>query len=270
MGEPGHSPICVVCGQSIAGGYYRDVWGQSACREHGVPPTCFNCHRFVGEGGQHLQDGRHLCARCIPSVVSTDQHKQWAEEKVRSMLAQSGITDLGRNVVVHISNAASVNFIVNLKSPKPSFLGVASSESRRMGDKVQYRHRINVLNGLHKVYFAAVLGHEFLHCWQRQHDIRLPRQIEEGFCELGCYRVLSLIGTPLARYHIGLMETNRDPDYGDGFRLVRTLAESNRLTLLPDVMRLLLRTYLYSDQSEQSFQRALTEKHHLGGFYKLK
>ena len=112
---------------------------------------------------------------------------------------------------------------------EPHSLGVTlSSIHTQNGYALQTRvDGIAVLRGMPSTLFQGVTIHELGHAWLAVHNIRpLPLWAEEGFCELLSYRYYMNLDTDESRYHAHNIEQNPSPIYGDGFRRIRTLADT--------------------------------------------
>lgn len=225
-------------------------------------PQCFNCHHPVYDNALHLSDGRWICSTCQPSVVRSQWQIDWVFTRVKDLLLSVGI-ELPTSVYVRIDNSASLNSLRNCPGNTLNFVGLSASQIQRSSNTiVRQRHRVNMLNGLHRAYFAGVLAHELLHVWQNAHDIELEPQLCEGFCEMGCYLMLKHIDTPLAHSHIRLMLLSSDPVYGEGFRQMKERFERLTRQDLPTLMRATLAEMLYSNLHGNQLRAALA-KHQL-------
>lgn len=227
---------CTICNSDIRGRYLIDAWQQPICAHHTVE-YCSACGRFVKPSDLHLPDGRCLCSFCQPSIVTTPQHIEWVEIRVRAILASHGITDISQNVPIHIVSPAEMarknrSKQINLLQPgltlTAQMMGLFFSKCR---------HTIYMFDYLPKVQFAGVLGHEMLHVWQNEKGISLPPPLTEGFCNVGSYVVYQSIGNELAKYYVKRLEENTDPVYGDGFKEVKRIY-AERQDLLKTVERI--------------------------------
>lgn len=258
-----HEHTCFVCHQPIHGGFCRDEWGNVVhygCRT----PLCCNCFRYTDSEALHLSDGRVICKTCLPSVVRNQWQINWVRPRVLSLLAKYGINDLPAHIYIRIDNSASINGLMNQSGIDPKAVGLSSTQMRMSSsNRIEQRHRVNILNGLHRAFFAGVLAHELMHIWQRSHFIELDDLHNEGFCELACYLMLRQINNPIARLHMSRMEYTPDPVYGNGFRAVRAVYNSLPRPSLPDTMRLMLANLLYPTMHGATLQAALRNNHKL-------
>ena len=87
--------------------------------------------------------------------------------------------------------------------------------------KKQPLHTIFMLFGLPKIEFEGALAHELMHVWLFERQVRLSLREIEGFCNLGNYLVFSRKPSPMASYLLKNLQTDDDPIYGGGYRLMR-------------------------------------------------
>lgn len=218
---------CIYCGTPIVGTYCKDPYGQAAHAEHAK--MCFCCGRFVVAGTPQMADGRFQCEDCRRKEVSKDEHIAWVDKRVRDMLARHGITDIPKQV--------SYELVVPKVVP-----GRKPTATHQMGQTVttvtgwQMRHRVRMLNHLHRIVYAGVLGHELLHVWQNEHHIHLSEELTEGFCNLGSWVVYEQIGTAVSKAMMEKLLKDPTPIYGEGFRRVKALYDKLGTGSLPQTM----------------------------------
>lgn len=223
---------CAYCGAPIVGTYQIDPYGQAAHVAHAK--RCFCCGRFVKGGTPQMADGRFQCEDCRKKEVVKDEHIEWVDKRVRQMLARHGIADISENV--------SFELVVPKVVP-----GRAPTVSHKMGQTVtmttrwQMKHKVRMLNHLHRIVFAGVLAHELLHVWQNEHHISLSSELTEGFCNLGSWVVYEMIGTEVARAMMEQLQKDPTPVYGDGFRRVKALYDQQGAGSLAATMNILKR-----------------------------
>ncbi len=207
---------CTYCGKSLYGRYQLDMYGNAAHVEHAK--MCFSCSRFVTENDVQLPDGRWQCADCRQKEVSTSQHIQWVYARVRQMLEWHGIREWPSNK----------NLTIELVQPKFT-PGREPTRSHQFGLTITSRsffsmtHRVQVLNHLHRILFAGVLGHELLHVWQHEKGIHMQPELTEGFCNLGSWVVYQKMQTPVSNAQMHHLENDPTPVYGPGFKIVKSV-----------------------------------------------
>jgi len=93
-------------------------------------------------------------------------------------------------------------------------------------EKQSNYYNIYLYEGLSRIIYTSTLAHEVLHLWQWEHNIVLPADLREGFCNLGSYMVMKNIKTEDAIMRIKMYERDTDPIYGDGFRKMKNIYDN--------------------------------------------
>lgn len=207
---------CVVCDGVLLGQYGYDSWEQAAHLSC-IEGNCFSCGRILNKNHKKLQDGRFICEVCIPSIVANDAAVNWVDQRVRAVLQSVGITNLPKTPIEIVSKQKLIH-LQNNKAMGDTF-GLAQYFAT--GGNKQFK--IFVLDNLPKTYFAGILAHEYMHVWQYQHNINPPKEICEGFCNLGAMAMYQKINTKLSAVLLDQMEKSPDPVYGEGYRKVKTI-----------------------------------------------
>lgn len=217
---------CVICEQNIIGQYVLDSWNQVAHDFHKLS-FCFSCGRIITKNGYVLPDGRHLCEHCQPTVVQTKKQVEWVEKKVRGILSKVGIDDIPQNVPIEIVDSYQLMKIQGIKEIDANQRGLALFNQIISNGRKKTEHKVDILDHLPKIEFAGVFAHELLHVWQNDKGIMPPKDICEGFCNLGSFAVYSDINNPTAIQYIDQMEKSPDPVYGEGYRKVKRHLDKN-------------------------------------------
>jgi hypothetical protein len=213
---------CVICKDIIYGQYYTDNWGQAvhtSCKmKH-----CYCCGRIISTNGKLLADGRDICEFCLTSVVVNQNDIQWVDERILAVLKSVGIVGLPK-VPIEIVEKSKLNQLMNTQSTAVGdSYGLAQYTA--LGSQKQFK--IFILDHLPKTFFAGVLAHEYMHVWQYQNNINPPRDICEGFCNLGSMAFYQKINTPLSKLLLEQMKKSPDPIYGEGYRKVLRYRDKN-------------------------------------------
>ena len=151
----------------------------------------------------------------------------WVDKKVRSILTHLGIDDIPRNVPIEIVDSYQLMKIQGNKEIDANQRGLAMFNQTISNGITKTEHKVYILDYLPKFAFAGVFAHEILHVWQNEQGIVAPKDICEGFCNLGSYAVYSDINNPAALQLIDQMEKSPDPVYGDGYRKVKRHFDKN-------------------------------------------
>ncbi len=218
--------VCCICGKKTLH-YVRDYWGNTACAEHGH--ICLYCGSFVREGqtflfscvreGQKLSEPRWICDKCQVSIVRTPEEIEQCRKEVMTIFKANGITGIPEDIPIRLSDMKDL----------PGFQGKVIwglNKGRVSSSRARYSFEILMHQNFPRVVFKGVLAHELLHSWIALYSIRLPNNEEEGLCNLGEFLVLKQEKSKEADYLINwTLEQNRDPVYGDGYRLMKKRLE---------------------------------------------
>ncbi|MBQ8853873.1 MAG: hypothetical protein IJZ67_06160 [Alistipes sp.] len=214
---------CIICDKPLVGSYRRDQWGQKACVEHTIV-NCSSCGRMTLPTDIHLADGRSVCSFCKGKVVSKIEHIEWVYSRIQEIFEQNFLSLPGK-IPVELVTSEQMMTLYNspsLAGKTPSGLTV-SGGSGIFG--MPMRHKVYMLDYLHKVVFGGVLAHELLHVWQNEHHILLPTAHCEGFCNMGTYLFYTYLDNELSEKLAKAMMASPDPIYGEGFRQVKAVFE---------------------------------------------
>jgi hypothetical protein len=212
---------CVVCDGLLLGQYAFDNWGQTA-HLNCFNGNCFSCGRLLNKNHKKLQDGRLICEGCNTSIVANSEDINWVDQRVQAVLKSIGITSIPRTPIELVSKQALIQ-MHNSNSIGDTY-GLAQYVA--IGSTKQFK--IFILDNLPKTFFAGVLAHEYMHVWQYQNDINPPREICEGFCNLGSMAMYQKINTQFSSFLLEQMEQNPDSIYGDGYRKVHRFWQKNQ------------------------------------------
>ena len=229
---------CVVCGKELFGSYKIDCWGQGFCEEHGTECLCQNCMRATGADGVRLMDGRRVCGQCKDKVVIKDAHIDWVYSRLLEIFKKNFLT-LPENISIKIVSLTQIAHLAQApKGREP--MGLTHSQHSGLF-MATMQHQIYMRDYLHKVVFGGVLAHELLHVWQNEHHITLAPQYCEGFCNLGTYLFYSYLNNELSEKLMESMMRSTDPIYGQGFRRVKEIFETQGNRNLEKTMEILKR-----------------------------
>lgn len=213
---------CMICKDMIYGQYYTDQWGQAAHTSCGIQ-NCFCCGRIIFPKEKKMADGRDICECCLTSVVVNQRDIPRVDERILTVLKSVGIVGLPK-VPIEIVSKSILNQSMNSQNK-----GISNSYELTQYTAIgcQKQFKILILDHLPKTFLAGVLTHEYMHVWQYLNNINPPRDICEGFCNLGSMAFYQKINTPLSRVLLEQMEKNPDPIYGEGYRKVKRYWEQN-------------------------------------------
>ena len=244
---------CVVCGKQTRR-YKTNFWGQAACAEHAE--ACWYCGRFLSEatqGGRRVKytynrDGERtqkdvpLCGLCERTLVATPENIERYRREVMDIFRKNGIEGIPDDIPITLSDMVEEG-----KEMGRGLWGL--NYSHLSPSRERYSCKITIHRNLPETLFKGVLAHELMHSWLCLYAINLTDAECEGFCNLGKYLVLHSSDAPEAEYLISwILETNTDPIYGEGFRLMK-----KRLDKLGwrHLMRALRREYTSTEIAER-------------------
>lgn len=206
---------CIVCNYIITGSYQYDAWGENAHTSCDIK-NCFCCGRILSNKGKQLSDGRFICEICDGSLGQNTADIQWIDERVLAVLKSVGITGIPKTPIEIVQKQK----LLHLMSSNSGFGDAYGLAQYTFNGSVKH-FNICILEHLPKTFLAGVLAHEYMHVWQYQNNINPPRDICEGFCNLGAMAMYQKINTKLSSVLLEQVEKSPDPIYGEGYRKVR-------------------------------------------------
>jgi hypothetical protein len=105
------------------------------------------------------------------------------------------------------------------KSGIKNCIGLAYSQR----NSIFFSRRISKIflsDELNYPHLEAVLAHEIFHIYSSYNDLKLSKLEEEGSAELLAYYVYHKLGEQSSKVNKNKFIKNKDPVYGDGFRIV--------------------------------------------------
>lgn len=225
------APRCVYCGKPLTGEYMVNYWGEHYCKEHQKQyPACAFCGRLVPPQQQEVgpnKSGSVRCPICRANAIGTMNQAQPVFAHLQQWMSDNGMMYNSIPLSLELCDRAKLNEYMGDHS-EPHMLGITMSTTHTVdGQEVRTEvDRIAVLSGMPTMLFQGVTIHELGHAWLVIQGIKgLPPWAEEGFCELLSYRYYAQLNTPESRYHVKSIVENLNPIYGEGFRLVRSIAD---------------------------------------------
>ena len=215
---------CDICNEAIVTEYYMDAWGNKFHAEHKENGFfCNTCSRIISKnltgGGIEFNDGRHMCKLCSASMINSDYLK------IESI---NNVMDILKEIDVSINDQfLSIN-LVDRESLQSATFSISSHSKKTIKGYTYYNNNeyiINILWGLNRLEFEAILAHELLHVWIDYNNIKLNKSKLEGFCNLGSVLVYDNYDLELARILKKSIEENPDPIYGKGYKYMNSLLE---------------------------------------------
>ncbi len=223
-------PKCVACGVRAAKGVL--LGGDQSrfiCEACSLKPQCFDC-QMPGDW-KRLPDGRSLCPPCRKTAVldaapagrifdaARSQMKSmmdlYTTHKVRCFLVGQDRLE-GSGKVSGGTEYGLFEYVATIESVS----GPGVKESNRVSEE---SWSVYALYGLQEDKLAEVFCHELAHDWMQTYYPGIKDQkLKEGWAEYVAWRMNAICGRQALNKRI---ESNKDPVYGEGFRLVRQKAE---------------------------------------------
>jgi hypothetical protein len=223
------TPNCFLCSEKsmdrvkIAGHDYCDKCGKlNKCDACGLPSN-----------GSKLDDGREICKSCSKLGVKDNDIAQKIYLEVKEKLSKKfniettkdlPMSLIDKNEMIKIKGASShaeSGFYRQKESQhfKKKVDSLGNEQSRELvRSSIEDRH-IYILTFLPENVFRNVVAHELMHNWQMSYYPQIEDdKIEEGLAEYMSYLL------NVDEKDMDLIERkmeNKDPIYGDGFRLVK-------------------------------------------------
>ncbi|GAA2962446.1 protein DA1 [Actinokineospora diospyrosa] len=209
---------CTVCGGEPLGTYELSMHEEATCASHPVAARCTLCGRPAPDPrapGWSRWGAAARCPRCALGAIETQEDARGQIPEVRAAMAALGI-ELTRRVRVTLAGHGPLSVETTGRD------GVLGITHQQWGPAGYAAVSIEIAAGLTPIHFGATLAHELGHAWLAERKSGpLPLPLEEGVCEVFAGAWLKKQGTPMATRLRASMEANRDPIYGDGYRMVR-------------------------------------------------
>ena len=223
---------CALCKAVITGDYLQDYWGNSYCQHHdGVAPICDSCGRFISDdltgGGVRYDDGRFVCNVCRPtSITDIDQLLALVRQVAKNMETFGMNVDY-KGIQIHLIGRDEMQKLSGHHSDGLRGFTDYREDFRVMGYSKNRRMHMYLLYGMPRMEIISTIAHELAHVWQfNRGQFHSERAWSEGSCNYAAYLVLGRYpGRESSFFRVSL---TRDADgvYGDGFRRVKALAET--------------------------------------------
>lgn len=229
-------PRCEACDESMK--EWLDIEGRQYCHSCASRQRCNSCGHPGPTIG--LGDGRRICDRCRDTAVMEQTDGAQLFDLVRRRMGRT--LDLsteheiefhlvGRDDLERISNGSAsgreLGYYQYQAETTTTYLTTRDRNGREnkrvAGERTDRKFRIYILYGLPEKRLMEVAAHELAHDWMRINLPQLKAPIfEEGFAEYVAWLVNDSFGHEELKKRI---EENSDPIYGDGFKMMKGLAD---------------------------------------------
>ena len=223
---------CALCGDIIRGEYLQDFWGNSYCLRHDHDaPVCDSCGRFIAEkttgGGVRYDDGRFICNLCRPkSITDIDEILQLVHEVALHMRSLGMKVDYN-GIRIHLIGRDEMQKLSGHHSDGLRGFTDYREDFRVFGQSHDRHMDMYLLYGMPRMELVSTISHELGHVWQfNRGRFRNDRAWNEGSCNYVAYLVLAQYPGKESSFFRSSLSRDDDDVYGDGFRRVKVLAES--------------------------------------------
>lgn len=229
-------PRCEACGKRMKA--WLEIEGHLYCHPCANERRCDACNH--PGPSISLRDGRRICTECWKTAIVELEDADQLFRIVRKRMDRSLdlTTDheiefrlVSRDDLLRISNGASngreLGYYQYQAETTTTYLTTRDRQGREerrvAGERTDEKYRIYILYGLPEKRLVEVAAHELAHDWMRVNLPRIKAPIfEEGFAEYVAWLVNDSFGHEEMNKRI---ENNADPIYGDGFKMMKSLAE---------------------------------------------
>lgn len=225
---------CEICKKPIEQGFNftRHHYCKSCVEKQ---PTCFSCGLPAAYPTQ-LKDGREICNGCMRWAVKTPEMAQRHYDRARrqletwTALKHASVPEL---VLVDKSEMERLSKEIRKSDSPVSIRGLYSRQTmitkRGMFGKWKKApeldtEKIYLIDHLNDEVFRVAATHELMHDLIHEHFPRLekaPLWVHEGICQQAAAELCRRRNYVDTLYTI---EECTDPDYGDGFRYIKTVS----------------------------------------------
>jgi hypothetical protein len=222
---------CSLCDQVIQGEYIQDYWGNAYCKRHKDDPCCDSCSRFISPavtgGGVRYDDGRYICAICQPGSVKDIDVVMKMIDEVATHLASFGMEVDYAGLNVHLIGQDQMKDLSGEHSSGLRGFTDYSHDWRIFKRAGNRKLNVYFLYGMPRMELISTIAHELAHIYQFNHGrFRNDQVFAEGSCNYASWLVLRKYDGENAGFFRHSLTHETDPVYGDGFRRVRTFAET--------------------------------------------
>ena len=226
------APKCSLCLEILTGEYLLDAWGNPFHKIHEADGIyCSSCSRIISEGvtqgGYKLDDGRFLCSLCQSNIVQSTSQINISKLKVLTLLQKIGIEGINKEINITLANRITLQKLAHKISSSQLKGFTKFSYIKSPFGNLASEYKIYILDRLPTIEFEAVLAHEYLHVWLYENNIELSPAEREGFCNLASSYIYEQNGSTFSHIHLDSMDADTHPNYGAGFREMKSNLEKN-------------------------------------------
>lgn len=207
---------CETCGLPIIyGTYLVDHWDRShcggCCSESRACRFCAAPSRPTG-----------ICPKCMSLAVNDMATAQRHFLKVAAFARTLRLVVKGQSLKFELGSASAIRAKQGDDSFSDWTWGQTQSTTTILGGKQSRTvDGVTLVRGLPWPIFEGVVAHELGHVWATTHNLLFGHIEEEGICQLISHHWYRLHGTLGSDRLAEMIEADRDPVYGEGFRMMR-------------------------------------------------
>jgi hypothetical protein len=223
---------CELCGDLIRGEYLQDFWNNSYCLRHDRDaPVCDSCGRFISEkttgGGVRYDDGRYICNLCHPKSLTDIDDILALVHEVAGHMREMGLKVDYNGIRIHLIGREDMKSKSGHHSDGLRGFTDSREDFRVFGHSHGREMDMYLLYGMPRMELVSTIAHELGHVWQfNRGRFRNDRAWNEGSCNYIAYLVLSQYPGREAAFFRASLTRDDNQVYGDGFRRVKVLAET--------------------------------------------
>lgn len=229
-------PTCSACGaKSQKGAIISAEKGDLFfCEKCHSKPKCFCCG--LPADCSKLDDGRHICPNCSKDAIGTLDEAVKLIGEVRALMGDKlklktehqieyELVDQKKLEEISPQNQHGVELGLFRYIEETETTTVTSGLKTTETVNVTRNYKIYMLSHMSRRKFIEVAAHELGHDWMQEYYPKIDElNVKEGWAQYVAWRINDIHGQKgLNR----MLEANKDPVYGDGFRMVRKASEKS-------------------------------------------
>ena len=237
-------PICSHCKRRVQDGVWRGLDKKFLCKECAEKPKCFSCN--MPADFARLDDGRYICKKCNETAVNDFVKLKKIANEVRKVMKEQLHIGTDHNIKYCMTSLTKLqekttskqqgielglyffSQMVEKITTEKKIMGKTTTSTKKYVKEEKYT--IYFLYGIPENKLREVAAHELAHDWMQEFypGIR-DLKVKEGWAEYIASRVNTIYGRSKMNRR---MQQNPDPIYGEGYRMIKKIAEQEDLDAL--------------------------------------
>lgn len=229
-------PVCAGCGKKSRDGVIinSEKGELFFCKECSSKPKCFCCGLPLKS--TELSDGRYLCNECAKDAITETKEASELISEVRKIISEKLFLKTEHQIEYELvdqktldkispQNQAGLELGLFRFIEETETTTLTTGREKKETVKVSKSYKIYMISDLSKRKFIEVAAHELAHDWMQEYYPKITDlKIKEGWAQYIAWKVNSLYKNDGLNK---LIENNKDPIYGDGFRLIKLIADKS-------------------------------------------